>query len=160
MCITPPVQQGGTNADYLFRRLARDAPGILERVKAGEFKSARAAAPPSGGSAGIPPPRPAPSLTCGGSRFGASIRLEAHDIAPVKFTPTSRKAGSEHVSRTVSAEAIAAADRSIMHFDASAYQAPGAASNDPARDKGETFRNTQPLAGKSSAVGPLGLFSL
>ena len=29
---------------YLLRRLARDAPEILERVKAGEFKSARAAA--------------------------------------------------------------------------------------------------------------------
>ena len=29
---------------YLLRRLARDAPDILERVKAGEFKSARAAA--------------------------------------------------------------------------------------------------------------------
>ena len=29
---------------YLLRRLARDRPDILERVKAGEFKSARAAA--------------------------------------------------------------------------------------------------------------------
>lgn len=29
---------------YILRRLARDAPDVLERVKAGEFKSARAAA--------------------------------------------------------------------------------------------------------------------
>lgn len=34
----------GETAAYLLRRLARDAPEILERVKAGEFKSARAAA--------------------------------------------------------------------------------------------------------------------
>lgn len=34
----------GTSQTYLLRRLARDAPEILERVKAGEFKSARAAA--------------------------------------------------------------------------------------------------------------------
>ncbi len=77
----------------------------------------------------------------------------------MKFTPTSRKAGGEHVSRTVSAESIASADASIMNFDASVYQAPGAASNDSARDQGETWRNTVPLAGKSSSVGPLGLFS-
>ena len=30
--------------DYLTARLARDHPGILERMKAGEFKSVRAAA--------------------------------------------------------------------------------------------------------------------
>lgn len=35
---------GGTSQSYLLRRLARDAPDILERVKAGEFRSARAAA--------------------------------------------------------------------------------------------------------------------
>lgn len=35
--------RGETQA-YLLRRIARDAPEILERVKAGEFKSARAAA--------------------------------------------------------------------------------------------------------------------
>lgn len=34
----------GTSQAYLLRRLARDAPEILDRVKAGEFKSARAAA--------------------------------------------------------------------------------------------------------------------
>jgi len=36
--------QLGTSRDYLLRRLARDAPEIFERVKTGEFKSARAAA--------------------------------------------------------------------------------------------------------------------
>lgn len=34
----------GTSQAYLLRRLARDAPETLDRVKAGEFKSARAAA--------------------------------------------------------------------------------------------------------------------
>lgn len=34
------LPRGETQA-YLLRRLARDAPEILERVKAGEFKSAR-----------------------------------------------------------------------------------------------------------------------
>jgi hypothetical protein len=36
--------QGGTGQAYLLRRLARDAPEVLERVKTGEIKSARAAA--------------------------------------------------------------------------------------------------------------------
>ena len=34
----------GETQAYLLRRLARDRPDILERVKSGEFKSARAAA--------------------------------------------------------------------------------------------------------------------
>lgn len=38
-----PSSHGNSQA-YLLRRLARDAPEILERVKAGEFRSARAAA--------------------------------------------------------------------------------------------------------------------
>lgn len=36
--------QGGTSQRYLLQRLARDCPEILDRVKSGEFKSARAAA--------------------------------------------------------------------------------------------------------------------
>ena len=36
--------QGGTSQSYLLQRLARDAPEVLERVKSGEIKSARAAA--------------------------------------------------------------------------------------------------------------------
>lgn len=42
-----PVLDGikrGDNADYLTRRIARDAPAVLERMKAGEFQSVRAAA--------------------------------------------------------------------------------------------------------------------
>ena len=35
---------GGTSADYLARRIARDRPDILARMRAGEFKSIRAAA--------------------------------------------------------------------------------------------------------------------
>ena len=34
----------GTSQAYLLRRLARDAPEVMERVKTGEIKSARAAA--------------------------------------------------------------------------------------------------------------------
>ncbi len=34
----------GTNPDYLTARIARDRPDILERMKAGEYKSVRAAA--------------------------------------------------------------------------------------------------------------------
>lgn len=36
--------KGGNSQAYLLRRLARDAPEVLERVKAGEIRSARAAA--------------------------------------------------------------------------------------------------------------------
>ena len=36
--------RGGDDADYLTRRIARDHPDILERMKAGEFTSVRAAA--------------------------------------------------------------------------------------------------------------------
>jgi hypothetical protein len=36
--------KGGNNRNYLAARLKRDHPGIVERVKAGEFKSMRAAA--------------------------------------------------------------------------------------------------------------------
>ena len=35
----------GNSQAYLLSRIARDAPEVLERVKAGEFRSARAAAP-------------------------------------------------------------------------------------------------------------------
>jgi len=35
--------RGSTNADYLTARIARDHPDILERMKAGEYKSVRAA---------------------------------------------------------------------------------------------------------------------
>ncbi len=90
----------------------------------------------------------------------ALARLEAHEIDPVKTLPTSRKAGADYLSKTVSIAAIQAADASIMKFTAGAYQAPGAASNDPARDKGETWRGTKTTDSlKTSAVGPLGLWS-
>lgn len=49
----------GNGQSYLLRRLARDAPEILERVKAGEFRSARAAAI----EAGIIKPVPTVRLT-------------------------------------------------------------------------------------------------
>jgi hypothetical protein len=43
-----PVEAKGNSRSYLLGRLARDAPEILERVKVGEFKSARAAAVEAG----------------------------------------------------------------------------------------------------------------
>lgn len=42
--ITTPDNSGGTSADYLTRRIVRDHPEIAERMKAGEYKSVRAAA--------------------------------------------------------------------------------------------------------------------
>lgn len=42
--LTLSTPKGGNGQAYLLRRLSRDAPEVLERVKAGEFKSARAAA--------------------------------------------------------------------------------------------------------------------
>ena len=38
------LSQGGTQASYLTSRIKRDHPEILERMKAGEFKSVRQAA--------------------------------------------------------------------------------------------------------------------
>ena len=54
---------------YLLRRLARDRPDILERVKSGEFKSARAAAI----EAGIIKPVPTVRLVPDPTRAAASI---------------------------------------------------------------------------------------
>lgn len=66
---TPPVQRGSTNSDYLLRRLARDAPEVLERVKAGEFRSARAAAI----AAGIIKPVPTIRLVDDPTKVAAAI---------------------------------------------------------------------------------------
>lgn len=44
---TPEIK-GGNATDYLSRRIARDAPEVLERMKAGEFPSVRAAAVEAG----------------------------------------------------------------------------------------------------------------
>ncbi len=38
------LNKGGENSEYLTARIARDNPEILERMKAGEFPSVRAAA--------------------------------------------------------------------------------------------------------------------
>ena len=43
-CFKPANQVGPNSQERILRRLARDAPDILDRVKAGEIKSARAAA--------------------------------------------------------------------------------------------------------------------
>lgn len=63
---------GGTSQAYLLRRLARDAPEVLERVKAGEFKSARAAAI----EAGII--RPVPTVRLVGDMAAVASRLCQH----------------------------------------------------------------------------------
>jgi hypothetical protein len=48
------LSRGSNNADYLTARIARDRPDVLERMKAGEFKSVRAAAVEAGiGSGGV-----------------------------------------------------------------------------------------------------------
>lgn len=63
-------QVAGNSQAYLLRRLARDAPDVLERVKAGEFKSARAAAI----EAGIIRPVPTVRLVDDPERVAAAIR--------------------------------------------------------------------------------------
>jgi hypothetical protein len=59
----------GNAQTYLLRRLARDAPEVLERVKSGEIKSARAAAI----EAGIIKPVPTVRLVPDPTRAAASI---------------------------------------------------------------------------------------
>jgi hypothetical protein len=61
--------QGGTSQRYLLQRLARDCPEILERVKTGEFKSARAAAI----EAGIIKPVPSVRLVDDADQIADSI---------------------------------------------------------------------------------------
>jgi hypothetical protein len=61
--------QGGTSQSYLLRRLARDAPEVLDRVKSGEIKSARAAAI----AAGIIKPVPVVRLVDDAQRAAHSI---------------------------------------------------------------------------------------
>jgi hypothetical protein len=65
---------GGNSQAYLLRRLARDAPEVLDRVKAGEFKSARAAAI----EAGIVKPVPIVRLT-DPAKAAAKIRQHWND---------------------------------------------------------------------------------
>ena len=67
-----PREGYGNSQSYLLRRLARDAPEILERVKAGEFRSARAAAI----EAGIIKPVPTVRLT--GDMAAVASKLRQH----------------------------------------------------------------------------------
>jgi hypothetical protein len=43
-CKTETQEEWGNSSDYLTRRLARDRPDLIDRMKAGEFRSVRAAA--------------------------------------------------------------------------------------------------------------------
>lgn len=65
----PANQLNSNSQERILRRLARDAPDILERVKAGEFKSARAAAI----EAGIIKPVPTVRLVDDLNKVAASI---------------------------------------------------------------------------------------
>lgn len=66
----PAEQLSSNSQERILRRLARDAPEILERVKAGEFKSARAAAI----EAGIIRPVPTVRLVDDPERVAAAIK--------------------------------------------------------------------------------------
>ena len=66
---TPANQVSSDSWDRILPRLARDAPEVLERVKAGEFKSARAAAI----EAGIIKPVPTVRLVDDLNKVAASI---------------------------------------------------------------------------------------
>jgi len=67
--LKPANQLNSNSQERILRRLARDAPEILERVKAGEFKSARAAAI----EAGIIKPIPTVRLVDDLNKVAASI---------------------------------------------------------------------------------------
>jgi hypothetical protein len=71
----------GETQTYLLRRLARDAPEVLERVKAGEFRSARAAAI----EAGIIKPVPTIRLVDDIGRVAAALRKHLDQAQRVKL---------------------------------------------------------------------------
>lgn len=68
--VRPAEQLSSNSQERILRRLARDAPEILERVKAGEFKSAREAAIKAGIIKDIPTIR----LVSDHTKIAASIR--------------------------------------------------------------------------------------
>lgn len=68
--LRPASRLSSDSQERILRRLARDAPEILERVKAGEFRSARAAAI----EAGIIRPVPTVRLVGDHAKVAASIR--------------------------------------------------------------------------------------
>ena len=69
--------QQGNNAEYLLGRIRRDRPDIYERVIAGEFVSARAAAR----EAGIPLAQPKSTLSLGDDVDRVALKLKA------RYTP-------------------------------------------------------------------------
>jgi hypothetical protein len=75
----------------------------------------------------------------------------------MRTLPSSRKPGGDDESLIASVAARKAAEDDLIGFDPSAFQNPAAATNRTGRHQGETWRGTQPLGGKSSSVGSLGL---
>lgn len=77
--VRPSEQLSSNSQERILRRLARDAPEILDRVKAGEFKSARAAAI----AAGIIKPVPTVRLVADMSKVAAAIHkhLDPQQVA-------------------------------------------------------------------------------
>ncbi len=87
-CVDNTVSAQGPDAEYLTARIARDAPDVLDRMKAGEFASVRAAA----SAAGLVKPRISISLTdpCAAARsisrrsdrdFISELIAELHHVA-------------------------------------------------------------------------------
>lgn len=76
------INLGGTSAEYLARRLARDAPEILNRLEAGEFKSVRAAAKEAGI---VKAPEPGRMLRRWWGEADQATRLEFLEWAGVKM---------------------------------------------------------------------------
>ena len=72
----------GSTADYLTARIARDAPDVLERMKAGEFESVAAAAK----AAGIELVKPKKRMTLSDDITRVAARLREH------YTPEQRRA--------------------------------------------------------------------
>jgi hypothetical protein len=66
--------QSGNRSVYLVRRIARDRPDVLERMKAGEFETVRDAARTAGGIPPAPPGRMGPKQ---GAQSTATARCAA-----------------------------------------------------------------------------------
>lgn len=83
------VDRQGTSADYLTRRIARDCPEVLERMKAGEFKSVRAAAIEAGI---VKPDTPADKLRKAFSKIEADQQFPHLRTLIEQATPEARAA--------------------------------------------------------------------
>lgn len=85
--LTPANQLSSDSQERILRRLARDAPEILERVKAGEFRSARAAAIEAGIIRPVPTVRLTSDMAAVASKLRQHLTTEQLDHLANLITP-------------------------------------------------------------------------